>query len=543
MSYNEDEEDIRRIYLVSSALSPDEYRTYPKWFAELVPAGPFTLTLNDMIVFADRFGIPEQDKWKIFDIFESPLNIFEKGEFYAFVRLIGHVLDGKVPSRELVFQQAPVPKFIDTALKHQPGHKTHFSQLPLNNAQLPSSSSVSILEASGLRDGISAESSGSESSHLATSPGFGISLPNPFRKQHNQENQPSTNRTFLGRPRSSVELKPQGPPKPLESAMKKTVSPSPDVISVDAFTRMLLTGDHTSNPQHSPVLHVPEPKRTVKFAMDELDIALPTVESSSEDKAGIILREEPVTFQDTEHFVDSVNNNLAMQSAVTLESTHQVASLPSEIIGAGNALPVVPAEQPIRRSLDGDRRRPAPPPPRHRKPAHSSQPPTSGIKVPVTAETAPVIVTPSIPLSSSPKLGSSVDTIVSFNIISLESSPRFSSSPIQHEVSYATAPIVSFDQISSNSAQQKHVPRNPPPPPPPVRKKATTGGASVVRVPSTHRHDAAPPPPPPMTHTQSLPWNINKLEVTTMDESLVPDLLADLTALQKEVDAFRVQDD
>ncbi|KAK9332357.1 hypothetical protein V1520DRAFT_335315, partial [Lipomyces starkeyi] len=100
-----DEEDNRRIYLVSSALSPEEYRYYPHWFAELVPPAHLTLTLDDMLVFADRFGIAEQDKWKIFDTFESPLSTLEKGEFYAFVRLIGHVMNGKAPSRALVFQQ------------------------------------------------------------------------------------------------------------------------------------------------------------------------------------------------------------------------------------------------------------------------------------------------------------------------------------------------------------------------------------------------------------------------------------------------------
>ncbi|KAK9475335.1 uncharacterized protein V1510DRAFT_427685 [Dipodascopsis tothii] len=116
------DDDARRIYLESSSLSPDEYRSYPGWFAELVPAGQRTLTLDEVMLFADRFGLAEADKWKvrprrpaltqIFDVFDSPLTTLEKGEFYAFCRLVGHVGQGHEPSRDLVFQQATVPKFV-----------------------------------------------------------------------------------------------------------------------------------------------------------------------------------------------------------------------------------------------------------------------------------------------------------------------------------------------------------------------------------------------------------------------------------------------
>lgn len=62
------------------------------------------------MAFVDNFGLSELDKSRILRLFGGQLVTIEPAQFYAFLRLCGHVKQGRSLRKELAFVSAPVPK-------------------------------------------------------------------------------------------------------------------------------------------------------------------------------------------------------------------------------------------------------------------------------------------------------------------------------------------------------------------------------------------------------------------------------------------------
>ncbi|KAK9375395.1 uncharacterized protein V1513DRAFT_33117 [Lipomyces chichibuensis] len=348
-----DEEDNRRIYLVSSALSPEEYRYYPHWFAELVTPGHLTLTLDDMLVFADRFGIAEQDKWKIFDIFESPLSTLEKGEFYAFVRLIGHVLNGKAPSRALVFQQAIVPKIIqESAVVLQSDITTSPSASQRSSLTLPAST---------------APSTSNPPSGLPVSPVLDGTRVNPFRRHH----EPKSRQSHESR-KSAESMTRTVSADTREARRGSTDRTSNDIQAVDAFTQMLLGDISDATLRKSSESAVSDHSSVYQVGISETKQNDPIFEMSDVDESSSSSEED-----DDDEVVDedstSTAKNMTPDDSISLGSIgkHDFQQPTIHTIQSQHYL-VMPKElelnPPPRKSLEADHsKRPAPPPPRPRK--------------------------------------------------------------------------------------------------------------------------------------------------------------------------------
>ncbi|KAK9467773.1 hypothetical protein V1512DRAFT_260035 [Lipomyces arxii] len=621
--YNDDE-DTRRVYLVNAALSPDEYRIYPKWFAELMPSGHLTLTLDDVLVFADRFGINEQDKWKIFDVFENPLSTLEKGEFYAFMRLIGHVINGQSPSRDLVFQQAPIPKII------------HSSQPTTDSITSPHGTPHAGFSAS---------------SPISASPSTEGSRANPFRR-FEKERTPSIHRSSF----ESLTSHDSGR-KSSESMIRSNSSEpnSTDVQAVDAFAQLMLSGHTDVSPLNSVVpaaIELPQSgiEKRVKFQTPAEEIAEPTFGMSDES---------PSTDDDDEEFFDSsryraaedfvktkavptvtvADPDLALPKLHTIHSQHylvmpnvaepepelavEAAVLSSQLIDPVEpiapivsvapiepALPVGPLSSESSKPVEGfkssepeHRRAPPPPPPRkshqqatsnepltnNRSPIRSAPPAPamsrteSARKTSIQSESLsstpqpvvhPASIEPSkphtnttVPVPSVAPAPASIDDIdfdaafdqplydaitspklsdvkvastpsppVPLNPVSTSPVPRvLSVSPSAAPVAPVPVPSVSVSAVTPTSKSSV-----PPPPPPSRRKVAHTREVNVSTTSSRHH---PPPPPPPASHlAHEATSSVTTPQSTApSSDSQVSDLLADLSALQKEVDALRAQ--
>ncbi|KAK9389624.1 hypothetical protein V1515DRAFT_584456 [Lipomyces mesembrius] len=578
-----DEEDNRRIYLVSSALSPEEYRYYPHWFAELVPPGHLTLTLDDMLVFADRFGIAEQDKWKIFDTFESPLSTLEKGEFYAFVRLIGHVMDGKAPSRALVFQQAPVPKIIqEAAVALQSDVTMSPSASQRSSLTLPAST---------------APSPSNPPSGLPVSPVPDGTRVNPFRRHHEQKSRQSHESR-----KSAESMTRTVSAETPETRSSSTDKASNDIQAVDAFTQMLLGEVSDAIPRKSSESAVSDHSSLYQVGISETKQNDPIFEmsdesssSSSEDEDDEAVDEESTSTAKNMTPDDSISlgsiGKLDFQQPTihTIQSQHYLV-MPKEL----------ELNPPPRKSLETDHsKRPAPPPPRPRKGGYGAQSSVSVSNPVVTATMTPSSEPSTVPLSSvgsSRSLSSSSlpkslsapgppishadkrKSSVGGLSPSLSSTPSFNSSQKSSSTPDVSAPAhATFSDVEFNAAfdgqqlfpavgsppdtranapqtalpsQKSHVP---PPPPPSRRKVSHAKYQSIASAHTTRGHrphpqpHPPPPPPPPSAASHSLSNSTSgttsapSSQAASVDDSAVPDLLADLTALQREVDALREQ--
>ncbi|KAK9433803.1 hypothetical protein V1505DRAFT_362183 [Lipomyces doorenjongii] len=573
-----DEEDNRRIYLVSSALSPEEYRYYPHWFAELVPPGHLTLTLDDMLVFADRFGIAEQDKWQIFDTFESPLSTLEKGEFYAFVRLIGHVMNGKAPSRALVFQQAPVPKIIhEPAVALQSDVTTSPPASQRSSLTLPASTAPS-----------------------PPNPGFPVSpVPdgtrvNPFRRHHEQKNRQS----HESRKSAEIMTRTVSAETP-ETRRRSTDKTSNDIQAVDAFTQMLLGEISDATPRKSSESALSDHSSLYQVGISEnkqndpiFEMSHESSSSSSEDDDDEAVDEESTSTAKNMTPDDSISLgsiskfDFQQPTIQTIQSQHYLV-MPKDL----------ELNPPPRKSLETDHsKRPAPPPPRPRKGGYGAQSAVSVSNPVVTATMTPSSEPSTVPLSSVGSSRSSSSSSLRKSLSaqappishadkrkssvgglspSLSSTPSFNSSQKSSSTPDVSAPAhATFSDVEFNAAfdgqqlfpavgsppdtranapqtavpsQKSHVP---PPPPPSRRKVSHARDQSIASAHTTRGHRSHPQPPPPPPPLAAASHSLNSTSGTpsapssqaaSVDDSAVPDLLADLTALQREVDALREQ--
>lgn len=101
----------RNLTVEALALSPAEQRAYPRWYTDiLLRKRSESIATGDILNFVGNFGISGLDKQRILNLFGAKLVMLDPPQFYAFLRLAGHVLQGKAPRRELAFVAAPVPK-------------------------------------------------------------------------------------------------------------------------------------------------------------------------------------------------------------------------------------------------------------------------------------------------------------------------------------------------------------------------------------------------------------------------------------------------
>lgn len=95
----------------SLALSPAEMRAYPRWYTDLlIRKRSESLSAGDVQRFVDNFGISNLDKQRIASLFGDRLVSVDPVQFYVYLRLCGHILQGQALRKELAFVSAPVPK-------------------------------------------------------------------------------------------------------------------------------------------------------------------------------------------------------------------------------------------------------------------------------------------------------------------------------------------------------------------------------------------------------------------------------------------------
>ncbi|KAK9461769.1 uncharacterized protein V1516DRAFT_672912 [Lipomyces oligophaga] len=559
-----DEEDNRRVYLVSAALSSNEYRVYPKWFTELVPSGHLTLTLDDMLVFADRFGISEQDKWKIFDVFESPLSTLEKGEFFAFMRLIGHVVAGHEPSRELVFQQAPVPKIISDGPSKPP-----VDIEPVATPSLTTQSSFSDPNSQ------SSPNASQSEPFLSTSPASA----NPFRRSLDTSRSPSN--------APSMERKVSGSDPQVTN----------DQQAFDAFTSLLLgqdTGLRKSSESNREKKSEASGSQSVSFSIDEPQSieSYPTaIEIEDDDDSSSSASNEDPTYStepadytpSTPKLVIGDVSNAPVDdspsssddafkrhlSIHTVKSQHYLVMPTHTNVPDSKETGLKEPGRALGESSEKYSRRPVPPPPPPRKSGGAQ----ANMATPVSGE---IFGRRS---GESPQTHNIKQAFSQNEFDAAFDEPLFNasvSSPALQSV--ITAPVVvaaGQESISLkgsqtiNSERSGHGPR--PPPPPPTRRKGHARESSLGAVSNAATTSAAiiphtsRPPPPPPAHTLSstqlesasapisklsseilpeknIPEDVSESFISKTDkDDAVPDLLADLSMLQEQVDRMRMQ--
>lgn len=99
------------VSLEALALSSAEARAFPRWYTDLLlRKRTDNITIGDVLAFVDNFGVSNSEKRAILGMFGDTLVTLDPPQFYIFLRLTGHVLQGKQLRRELAFVSAPVPK-------------------------------------------------------------------------------------------------------------------------------------------------------------------------------------------------------------------------------------------------------------------------------------------------------------------------------------------------------------------------------------------------------------------------------------------------
>lgn len=113
-----------RITLEGLALSPAEQRAFPRWYTDLLlRKRSESVAIGDVLSFLDNFGISHADKMEISRMFSGgQLVTLDPPQFYVFLRLTSHILQGKQLRRELAFVAAPVPR--PRSILARKGHKS-----------------------------------------------------------------------------------------------------------------------------------------------------------------------------------------------------------------------------------------------------------------------------------------------------------------------------------------------------------------------------------------------------------------------------------
>lgn len=93
-------------------LSADESRSFPRWYTDLLlRKGNQAVSLDDALRFVENFGLKEGDKQSILALFQKGITTLDPCQFYIFLRLAGHILDGKSKIEpEMIYIPANVPR-------------------------------------------------------------------------------------------------------------------------------------------------------------------------------------------------------------------------------------------------------------------------------------------------------------------------------------------------------------------------------------------------------------------------------------------------
>lgn len=100
-------------------LSPDEAKTYLRWYNDIVlTRGTRLIRLHDVFNFLSNFKLSKAVQLSIERIFRQCV-FLDLGEFFALLRVISHTILGSVPRRKLIGLPAPLlrPKSILSAKK------------------------------------------------------------------------------------------------------------------------------------------------------------------------------------------------------------------------------------------------------------------------------------------------------------------------------------------------------------------------------------------------------------------------------------------
>lgn len=104
--------DSLPVSLTSDELTQSELKTYMRWYLDIQERKKDSkiVTLGDVFSFLHNFKIPDPIKLRINGYFSRTSTVINIGQFFAVLRLLAHVLQGKQLKRELIKIPAPVPK-------------------------------------------------------------------------------------------------------------------------------------------------------------------------------------------------------------------------------------------------------------------------------------------------------------------------------------------------------------------------------------------------------------------------------------------------
>lgn len=515
-------------------LSQEELRTYPRWYTDLLlrKGKQNSVEIDDLTSFLENFGLKEEDRQSLIYLFDPPLSTLDPTAFYIFIRLVSHVMQGEQPEPRLIYSQAPVP---------QP---------------------KSILSRKRKNESTSAPGS------ARSSPAPG----NPFRKNNSNNNNV--------RPTNNAEK-----PK----------------LDIDSFKTFILTGSMPEKDRDSEDETGSRPKKRVSFNPDPPQVAEAAARSMEElmrqrqlhsGQQGYLAPPLPQFQQQVdpmEHYDNDYNgSNQEEEEEEDVEidtSAFQNVNIDSVLHhGVSNVPPPEasfrfhpsnsPSPQPEAQQTQGfvqpthnaDNKPPPPPPPPPSRRAGSSigQSP-SPIPQSQSMQNLPQFTPTSFPQSPSLNQLSTNNGFRSdgaANVDSLQpqhtnnSMPQLSQLQPQYTNNNMQQPLQ--QQYTNNimpQLQPQHttdtLPTIAPPPPQPRRNR---NPPPVPGYPGTgpNQQMAPPPPPPPRRKSAHMgpPSSVASSPGMTTDvpgfqplqqpqTTSAPDLLADLRALQEEVDRLR----
>jgi hypothetical protein len=96
----------------SLSLSVEEIKAYPRWYTDLLlRKGKQSVAVGDVLSFLDNFGVKDSDKQLILNMYVQPLVTLDPAQFYIFLRLASHLLEGVTElTPGFGFVDAPVPR-------------------------------------------------------------------------------------------------------------------------------------------------------------------------------------------------------------------------------------------------------------------------------------------------------------------------------------------------------------------------------------------------------------------------------------------------
>lgn len=239
-------------------LSEEELRTYPRWYTDLLlrKGKQNSVEIDDLTSFLENFGLKDEDKQRLVYLFDPPLSTLDPTSFYIFIRLVSHIMQGNDPEPSLMYSQAPIPRprsILSTKRKSE-GSRT--SSPPVGTSQPPPGNPF---RKNANNNSNPKEESGKKKIDIDSFTTFMLtgSMPENKKEEHNNNNNDGADNEVVNtRPKKRVSFDPD-PPQVAEAAAR----------SLDELMRQRQA--QTSQQQHQQQLVPPQqPNSSYQGPMD-----------------------------------------------------------------------------------------------------------------------------------------------------------------------------------------------------------------------------------------------------------------------------------